>query len=181
MFNRRSTPSRPLFSWSSVEAFDPGWLYLIPGAALLVATVLIPAHDDRMLAEHHRDAAIAHRDSQTDRLEAYGDYLDAIHSGDDRLLTSLAATQLNLAPADKTPVILAGDDWTPETDIFASIEPAPRLVDDFRLDNTRLRRWTTDSTTRLWLIAAGAICVLVGLMPPATGGGGVSDSDTKDA
>jgi len=175
VINRRTTPSRPLCSWRSVEAFDPGWLYLIPGAALLVATVLIPAHDDRLLAEHHRDAAIAHRDSQTDRLESYGLYLDAIHSGDNRLLTSLAATQLNLAPADKTPVILAGDDWTPETNIFAEIEPAPRQVEPLRLPTTRLRRWTTDSTTRLWLIAAGGICVLVGLMPPATG------SSAKDA
>ena len=153
----------------TIEAFDPGWLFLIAGAALLVATVLIPAHDDRLLAERHRDAAIAHRDTQTDRLSAYGDYLDAIDRGDDRLYLALAATQLNLAPSSRTPVILAGDTSTPETNIFAEIEPAPRQVPPLHLRDTRLRRWTTDSTTRLWLIAAGGIFVLIGLLPPATG------------
>jgi len=153
----------------TIEAFDPGWLFLIAGAALLVATVLIPAHDDRLRAEHYRDAAIAHRDTQADRLEAYSDYLDAINNGDDRLLLALAATQLNLAPASKTPVILAGDTSAPETNIFTEIEPAPRTIAPLRLPDTRLRRWTTDSSTRLWLIAAGAICMLIGLIPPAAG------------
>lgn len=168
MLRRRSAPSRPLLSRRTIEAIDPGWLFLIAGAALLVVTVLIPAHDDRLLAEHHRDAAIARRDSQADRLGSYGDYLDAITRGDDRLFLSLAATQLNLAPTGKLPVMLAGDTTAPETDIFREIEPAPRQVEPFRLPSTRLRRWTTDSTTRLWLIATGGICVLVGLMPPAT-------------
>ncbi|MCB9838446.1 MAG: hypothetical protein H6813_03830 [Phycisphaeraceae bacterium] len=166
--HRRRSPSIPLVPMRVIEAFDPGWLYCIAGAALLVATVLIPVHDDRLRAEHHRDAAIARRDSQTDRLEAYGAYLDALNEGDDRLYLALAATQLNLAPEGKAPVILAGDDWTPNTNIYADIEPAPRLIDPFHLPDTRLRRWTTDPTQRLWLIAAGAICVLVGLMPPAT-------------
>ena len=168
VFTRRQSPSRPLLSRRTIEAIDPGWLFLLAGAALLVVTVLIPAHDDRLLAEHHRDAAIAHRDSQTDRLEAYSDYLDAINSGDDRLFMSLAATQLNLAPASKIPVILAGETSAPKTSIFAEIEPAPRTIAPLSLPDTRLRRWTTDSTTRLWLIAAGAICMLIGLIPPAT-------------
>lgn len=162
----------------TIEAFDPGWLFMVAGAALLVATVLIPAHDDRLRAENHRDAAIARRDTQTDRLTAYGDYLDAINSGDDRLYLSLAATQLNLAPSDKHPVILAGETTSPETNIFAEIEPTPRQAAPLNLAHTRLRRWTTDSSTRLWLIAAGAIFILIGLIPPASATSRSNSEDT---
>jgi len=163
---RRSTP-QPLFSRRTLEAFDPGWLFLAAGCALLVVTVLIPAHDDRRLAEHYRDAAVARSQHQAARLVAYGDYLDAVDRGDERLLLSLAATQLNLAPTGKAPVVLTPDAPASRSTLFDRIEPRRTPPPPLSLPETRLRRWTTDPTSRLWLIAAGAMCTLIGLLPPA--------------
>lgn len=48
--------------------FDAGWLFLVAGAALLCATVLLPAFDDLTDAENSRDAALALEAYQSQRL-----------------------------------------------------------------------------------------------------------------
>lgn len=148
--------------------FDPGWLFLVAGLAVLSATVLIPASDDLARARLQRDRALAIEERAANRLSRYSDYLDALGRRDPAVALSLAATQLNLAPEGKTLLELSPDGWDPsafDASIFDDLEPEPTPLPELDLPDTALRRLTTDDTARLWLIAGGAMCVLVGLLP----------------
>jgi len=156
-----------------IARFDPGWLFLIAGLAVLSATVLIPAYDDLARARLQRDRALAIEERAATRLSRYSDYLDALGRRDRAVALSLAATQLNLAPEGKTVLELAPGGWDPEAfdaSIFDDLEPAPTPLPELDLPDTALRRLTTDDTARLWLIAGGAVCVLVGLLPASRPG-----------
>lgn len=131
------------------------------------ATVLIPAADDLAQARFLRDRARlvqAHRD---DRLKRYEDYIGAIDRHEPPLVLSLAASQLNQIPADRSPFLMTGGTMVGNASVYPALEPAPiTLPERQRIDST-LERWTTDPSKRLWLIAGGAMCVMVGLLPKA--------------
>ena len=152
--------------------FDPGWLFLGAGVALLVSTVLIPASEDLALAEARRDRALAMERFYAARLERYADYLQALDAGDEAVLLSLAARELNLAPAGRSVVMApashASAGGAGRETIFERLEPAfePARVEAPR--DSLLRRLAVSDATRLWLIAGGALSVLVGLLPAAT-------------
>lgn len=144
---------------------DPGWLFLVSGAAILSATVLIPAADDLARAKHERDRARAAERWHAKRLENYSAYLDALQRRDPTLVLSLASTQLNLAPVDKQAMLDASDLSLPPADVFAGLDPSFTGAAALPRPRSLLQRWTTDDRTRPWLIAGGALSVLVGLMP----------------
>lgn len=151
-----------------LSRFDPGWLFLLAGLATLSATALIPAHDDLARAEVQRDRALAIEARAAERLARYSEYLDALHRGDRSVALSLAATQLNLAPRDRRVLELSPAGWDPsvfDASVFGDLEPAPTPLPEANLPETALRRLATDERARLWLIAGGAMCVLVGLLP----------------
>lgn len=154
-------PRGPLFR------FDPGWLFLIAGAALIAATVLIPVNDQLASAQWQRDRAIAVERYRAKRLENYSAYLDAVERQDRTVVLWLAATQLNLAPADKMTMLEPGDLALPKADVFANLEPTFQDVPVRVKPQSLLQTWTTSERHRLWLIAAGALCVLIGLLPPS--------------
>ncbi|TVQ31967.1 MAG: hypothetical protein EA376_08245 [Phycisphaeraceae bacterium] len=151
--------------------FDVGWLYLLPGLAIVAATVLIPAHDDVAEAEWRRDRAAAALDRRVDRLRNYSEYLDALERSDEAVVLDLAATQLNLAPANRRPVVTPLDRDRFNASVFPALEPPPLTLPQRELPETLLRRLTTSDHTRLWLIAGGMMCILFGLLPPARGRG----------
>lgn len=153
-----------------LSRLDPGWLFLLAGLAVLIATVLIPAHDDLARARLQRDRARAIEARAAERLAHYSDYLDALRRGDRAVSLSLAATQLNLAPADRRVLETAPGGWDPgafDASVFAALEPDPTPLPELTLPDTALRRLTTADGARLWLIAGGALCVLIGLLPAA--------------
>lgn len=153
-------PGGPLFR------FDPGWLYLGAGVVLLSATVLIPAVDDLAEAQWHRDRALAVERYRSERLRHYSDYLDALERRDPALVLSLAATQLNLAPADRRVMIDASSSGEPgSASVFEALEPRFTPVPPPGPVRSLLHRWATGDTSRLWLLAFGAMLVLIGLMP----------------
>lgn len=153
---------------SGTGLVDPGWLFLLAGVALIGATVLIPAADDLRHAQYLRDAAVqikAHRD---ERIEGYEQYLEAVKSQDRSLVMSLAASQLNQIPADRAP-IPGMSDGTPRAltnaSVFPALEPPPLALPERVEVDSLLKRLATGETTRLWLIAAGAAFVLIGVLP----------------
>src|SRR5690606_28720128 len=131
---------------------DAGWLFLVAGAALLVATVLIPAADDLAEARWHRDRAIAVEKYRAKRLENYSEFLDAIARQDRSLIVSLAATQLNKAPADRLPMLDTTDVGTRSASVFPSLEPVFEAAPAPQRPESVLQRWATDNRRRLWLI-----------------------------
>ena len=147
---------------------DAGWFFLAAGVMLIGATVLIPAHRDLILAQWQRDKAAAVERHHHERLENYASYLNALEKSDESVILSLAGTQLNKSPADRVPLLPAADPTRVSANIFPTLEPAPlRLLDKPDLESraSTLERWTTDDRLRLWMLAGGVLCLLMGILP----------------
>lgn len=149
---------------------DPGWLFLVSGLALLIATVLIPAYDDLADARYRRDVALAVESRALERVRRHADYLESLRRGDERLALSLAAQHLSLIPEGRRVVPLEGEPAARDLNPFAALEPPPVSVPRRARPDSILQRWTTDDRSRLWLLAGGSMCILMGLLPPATHG-----------
>jgi hypothetical protein len=154
---------------------DPGWLFLLAGVAIVSATVLIPAQRDRDEARWYRDRVAAVEQHRQQRLERYDRYVTALRSGDETLVLSLAATQLNQAPSSMEPLVAPSKLATRPASPFAALEPEPLVLPERpeRLDPespnlSMLERWSTNERSRLWLLAGGALCILIGLLPMST-------------
>lgn len=151
--------SRPLI--------DPGWLFLLAGLMVLTATVLIPAQDDLDRARWLRDRGLAIERERLDRLERYREFAHAIEERTPSLVLSLAASQLHQIPADRR--LIPGFAPPPDApaSVFAALEPDPPVRVERRTPDSILYRWATGERTRVWMIAAGTLLVLVGLLPPS--------------
>ncbi|MEZ6212396.1 MAG: hypothetical protein R3B46_14335 [Phycisphaerales bacterium] len=86
---------------SVVARVDPGWMYLCAGSAIVVAGVLIPANHDLAESRALRDRAIVSADYAAGGWRRTPDFLESLDSGDETVMTNLAATQLNTVPATK--------------------------------------------------------------------------------
>jgi hypothetical protein len=152
---------------------DPGWLFLLAGLGLLAATVLIPASDDLAAARWQRDRALAVEAHRIQRLERYEEYLSALDNREPSLVLSLAASQLNQIPQGRAPITGARGALgaTGDASVFPGLEPPPLTLPGRRKVDSTLQRLTTNDHWRLWLIAAGAACVLIGLLPASNGWG----------
>lgn len=147
---------------------DAGWLFLLAGSLLLAVVMILPAQadlDDARLYLARVQALEAHRG---ERLGQYQQYLSAVQQGAEPVVRSLAATQLNQAPAGEQ--LLVPDAQAPgaprEASVFAALEPAPLVLPERTVEASVLQRWAGDPRGRLVLMAAGAMCLLVGLLPP---------------
>ena len=160
MSPRPRSTGRPLFR------LDPGWLFLLPGVVILATTVLMPAHDDLARARAHRDKALALETYRSQRLANHLSYLDALQRGDETVLLDLAASQLNLAPANRQ-VIIAPAGMT-DASVLNRLDATYAAPIVSMPPDSLLHRLTTNRHTRLWMIAGGAMCVLYALLPPAT-------------
>ena len=149
--------------------FDAGWLFLLSGLVVMCAAVLIPAHDDLASTLYERDRARAIESWHAQRVENYAEYLDALRDGDETLVLSLAAMQLNMIPAGTTPLVTSVRPQATSASVFPELEPAFEHPDAPQFYDSALRRWATDSRHRLWMIAGGALLVLFGLLPPSRG------------
>ncbi|MFG0291646.1 MAG: hypothetical protein ACF8MJ_00665 [Phycisphaerales bacterium JB050] len=146
---------------------DAGWLFLLSGLAVMCAAVLIPAHDDLALTQYERDRARAIETWHASRVENYAKYLDALREGDETLVMSLAAMQLNLIPANSTPLVTSVRPQGRSASVFPDLEPTFVQPKPPEFYDSTLRRWATDGRSRLWMIAGGAMLVLFGLLPPS--------------
>lgn len=148
--------------------FDPGWLFLLSGIALVAATVLIPAQHDLDMARWQRDRAVAIERHRMERLERYGSYLDAVQRKDESVVLSLTAMQLNKSPADRIPITPLADPAMTSASVFPALEPDALTLPpkpEITPESSRLMRWTNNNSTRLWLLAGGVVSILIGLLP----------------
>lgn len=142
----------------------PGWLFLLAGLGLVGAAILVPAEDRLLEATWRRDRAHAMVEHREQRLERYRTYLAAIERGDEAVVRSLARSQLNLVSLDREQAEPLPEQH--DISIFERIEPAPPTPPKRRRADSKLLRWSTDETGRLWLIACGSVAILMGLLPP---------------
>ena len=142
----------------------PGWLFLLAGLGLVAAAILVPAEDRLLEATWRRDRAHAMVEHREQRLERYRTYLAAIERGDEAVVRSLARSQLNLVSLDREQAEPLPEQH--DISIFERIEPAPPTPPKRRRADSKLLRWSTDETGRLWLIACGSVAILMGLLPP---------------
>ena len=140
---------------------------LLPGLALLAATVLIPAADDLADARWRRERLLTIESHQTARLDRAARYLAALDNPTPELIDALAAQQLNRIPVGARPLEWIDERIATQRVAGPSLEPNPPDLPNRGRINSRLERWATGDRSRLILIAIGAMCVLLGLMPPA--------------
>lgn len=150
---------------------DPGWLFLLAGAAILAACVLIPAIEDAAEARFRRDQVLAVEKHREVRLSRYEEFIGAVDARDPRLLISLAESQLNQIPADRGAVAMemggggvAGFAATTNASIFPSLEPPPLVLPKREKVVSRLEAMATDEGSRKWMLIVGAVSVLIGLV-----------------
>lgn len=143
--------------------FDPGWLFLLAGMAALAAAALIPAQEklDEIRWQVTRMEAV--EGSHAERLHRYERYLEALKEQDPALARSLAASQLNLAPADRVP--LAPGTSLPSASVFDALEPGPVVLPAREKRRSRLAALAMGHKTRPWVVAGGMLAIVIGLMP----------------
>lgn len=171
-------PARPLFTPDHLRRagqplfrLDPGWLFLIAGLAILAVTVLIPAQHDLDIALWQRERAAVIEKHRLERIDHYAQYLKGLESGDQSVALSLAATQLNMSPVDLVPLNPRQEPASLSASIFPHLEPAPAVLPGKPTVTERsslLARWAINDHTRLWMLAAGVLCILLGLLPAGT-------------
>lgn len=166
----RSETARPIV--------EPAWLFLAAGIAILAAVVIVPAYEDLAEARFRRDRALAvevHRDL---RLARYEEFLGAIESRDPSLAISLAATQLNQIPVGRAALLPSPGTGAGDASVFPSLEPEPLELPERERQRTRLERLVMEESSRKWVLIVGAVCVLVGLLPPSESRSRGSDRST---
>jgi len=145
---------------------DPGWLYLVAGLALIASTVLVGAVDNLQQVEWQRDRALALEAHRLERLRRYEVYLGALEREDPDLVLALAASELNELPASRAALEPPASG---HSTIFAGLEPEPIELPARVINGSMLSRLATSESARPWLLAIGAICLFVALLPPARG------------
>jgi len=151
---------RPLAAGAATRL--TGWLYLAAGAALLAAVAVIPSHDELARARAIQQRAAEQIEQRREMLRACGDRLAALEDPSGTLLASLALTHLNLAPKGSRWIDLDGRARAaPRVATVSERRPAPPP------ERSTLARLATERPWRSVLIVLGAVCVLVGLLPPA--------------
>lgn len=157
------SPARPLLA-----PFDPGWLFLASGLALLSAAVLIPAQQNLADARWRRDAALAHEHNRLERLHRYEAYLHALESRDPTLVASLASSQLGLVRRGAEPISSTTHPNLRDASVFRELEPGAVTVSAPPVQRSALSSLVTSRKTRLWVVGAAAVCVLIGTLPGAS-------------
>ena len=151
---------------------SPGWLFLIAGLAILGSAVLIPASEALDEARYARDRALVSERFRLDRLARYQSVIDALDARDPALIGHLRAIQLNQYPEGMRPLgEITEDPALASASIFDKLEPPlPEMPPEplHRSERSYLAKLATGQPSRLWMLAGGAISVLIGVLPPVT-------------
>lgn len=69
---------------------DPGWLFVIAGLTLLLATALIPAAEQVREARWQRDRALLVEKHRQERMQRYQEFATALENGEKPLVLALS-------------------------------------------------------------------------------------------
>lgn len=151
--------------------FDPGWLFLMAGLALLGATAWISASNDTADTRMTRDRLLVQEAHRQERIARYEEFLGAIDQKQPALVESLAAAQLNQIPADRAAIPGTVRDNQVDASVFPALEPPALRLPARREVDSRLAHLIQGDLTRMLLLAGSAVMILIGLLPPSRGWG----------
>ncbi len=140
-----------------------GWLYLLAGVVILGSVAVIPAHEELDRARTIQAKAEAGVERRRVMREEAGERLAALAAPSEALLTALAQTHLNLAPAGSRAIDLPAPRGVHTPHAVTVSETGEAAGDERSL----LARLATGRPSRSLLIVLGAVCVLVGVLPAA--------------
>lgn len=150
---------------------DPGWLFLIAGLAMIASAVLIPASEALKEARYARDRTLVTEAHRIARLDKHRAYLEALDERQPALIAQLKAIQLNQYPEGMRPLgELDLDPGRASASVFGMLEPPlPEMPAEprHRAERSMLADLATGDPSRLWVIAGGGLCVLLGVLPPS--------------
>lgn len=136
------------------------------GLGILGATLLVPAADSLDEARWKRDVALVYEQHRQERIDRYQGFLEALDRKEPQLITALAASQLGQMPVDRGLISAINDSRVRDVSVFPALEPPPMVLPPQRKPvDSLLTRLALGPTSRLWLIAVGAMCVLLGMLP----------------
>jgi hypothetical protein len=146
--------------------FDAGLLYVAAGLALCAASVLLPAGRDLSLLQQQLHELHHYDEIMRARLRITAEVIRELDTGNEELQRRLIGSQLNLAPAGDTPIVLV---TSRRPDVSEWI--AARVDVDAASSSKQIPAWP-DSTlnrlvngpVRLWILGGSVLCVFVGLM-----------------
>ncbi|MEO1583254.1 MAG: hypothetical protein AAFR96_01625 [Planctomycetota bacterium] len=149
---------------------DPAWCFLIAGIGAIGSAVLIPAGEALDEARYRRDVALTWEQERLERLSRHEAFLGSVIAREPATVRQLQAMHLNRYPEGMTPLSEPeSDPALASASVFAMLEPVPRTPPDAPAHTegrSMLASLATGERSRLWLMAAGAVGVLLGLMPP---------------
>lgn len=152
-------PARPLF--------DPGWLFIISGVALLACCVLIPASNEVEEARFRRTEALKVEAHRSLRLARYEEYIGAVDSRQRQVLLALAESQLNQIPTDRGALPIGkhkSELGGADASVFPALEPPAFVPGEYNPTVSRLEELVTSEKSRKWVLITGLVSVLVGLV-----------------
>lgn len=142
--------------------FDPGWLFMLAGLALVAAAVLVPASYDLWVLRAQQQQLAAQEAENYKRLDAYSQFASSLQAADPQLVRRMAASQLNRMPKGETPLLLSTTaNQTPLDWVDASVQPVVANVTPF--PDSLLSRLTLGRKA-LWVAGAGVMCVFLGIL-----------------
>ncbi|MEM1423486.1 MAG: hypothetical protein AAGH64_05725, partial [Planctomycetota bacterium] len=103
-----------------------------------------------------------------ERLATHTAFLAALEAEDETLLRSLAASQLNRAPVGDEIVLIPARTGDAGQEVFTDLDPVYTSPEAPARVGSTLERWSLNPSTRLWLLALGVFCILLGVLPGAS-------------
>lgn len=139
------------------------WMIFGAGLVMIVASVLLPMQEDLRLTRIERDRTLYMEQAQSQRIDRYREFLNQLASPDTQTVELLAMTQLGMIPANRAAIVTPGQ--RDDTLLIDALEPRTEPFAGDTRPRTRLERLLISEHTKLWIVGAGLIAVLYGLMP----------------
>jgi len=159
----------------AARPFGPlaAWCFAAAGVGLLASVLVIDARVDLARARYERDRALAIEGVHAERLRRHAALLGALRSGDAGAVRAMRIHREGVLRSVTRPL---GVPLAPPDAVLASaLEPDPPELPPEPVANSALARLATGRGTRLWAGLAGAVALLIGLLPtggPARADGG---------
>jgi hypothetical protein len=139
------------------------WMIFSAGLVIVVAAILLPMQEELRLTRLERDRTLYLEQAQNQRIERYRAFLNDLASPDEQTIELLAMTQLGMIPADRAAIVMPGQ--RDDTLLLEAIEPRVEPFEAQVRPRTRLERVFANRDAKVWIVGAGLLAVLYGLMP----------------
>lgn len=144
--------------------FDAGLLFVAAGLALCAAAVLMPAQRDLFSLQQQLDELRRQDEQMHARLRITEEVILELDRNNPDLYRRLVSSQLNLAPAGDTPIMLVTSQQPDVSEwISARVRSTPPAPQRTAWPDSMLDR-LVNGPYRLWILGGSVLCVFIGLM-----------------